>query len=447
MRTETAQYSIHRRGGFFYVQFKNPETREWSTPKSTGTSDRNTALLIIAEWMRDGVPVEKTDTRRNLADIFTSESAIEAARKAPLTPEEAARIVGILRDRGLVQVSAVQVGPGSIDFTSFLADFWDYDTSTYVKDRLSHGQSIGRRHCNDMASRVSVHWKPVFQGRSLASITKKDIRDFSVMIAGKGLATATVNKILITGTCALTWAKENDLILSDPGEGLRKFSGAGRPRGILEMDEVAELFKREYWTDDRTYTANIAAAFTGMRAGELLGLRVQDLKTDRIVVTNAWGGVDHLKDTKNHGIRQIPLPPALRRALLDLAATNPHGPAGYIFYGALPDKPMDEKPFLDDFKAAFIAMRVKGNDDPQACEKAEAELKTRNLLFHSWRHFYSSRMADSIDLRKLSNATGHKTLETLAQYASHAKKDDFAEIGKAVAALFAPVVVSTQAAG
>ena len=42
------QFSLHRRGGIWYVQFYNPQTHRYLTARSTGESNRNAALLTVA---------------------------------------------------------------------------------------------------------------------------------------------------------------------------------------------------------------------------------------------------------------------------------------------------------------------------------------------------------------------------------------------------------------
>jgi hypothetical protein len=100
MRPDTAPYSFHRREGIFYVQFRDQASRKWTTPNSTGTKDKNTALLTIPEWMRDAIPQYKTDMLRiSFPDLFQYDAIIEAIRKAQMAPEEAREIVGILKER------------------------------------------------------------------------------------------------------------------------------------------------------------------------------------------------------------------------------------------------------------------------------------------------------------------------------------------------------------
>ncbi len=444
MRPDTAPYSLHRRDGIFYVQFRNQESRKWTNPKSTGTKDKATAFLLVSEWMRDGIPQSATETRRRtLADCFSAESTIEAARRSPLTPEEAARIVDILRERGLVQVASVRKGPGDVDFIDFLAKFWDFDRSEYVADKLAHGQKIGKRRCYDMTCRLNLNWKPSFAGKTLAEITKADLKAFSAEIARKGLAPASINRILDVASIALSWAHENELIAADPAEGLRRFSGARAKRGVLEPEEVAALFA-DPWEDERSHVGNLIAATTGLRAGEVLALRAEDVGTDRLFVRHAWAPKDGLKGTKTGEEREVPLLAEVRAALLALASRNPWGPKGFIFYSAKPDRPMDIQRLLNPLIEQFIRMKAGTESAPEGTAEARAaalaEWRSRNLTFHGWRHFYSARMADLIDARKIMLATGHKTQSVFDAYASHALAGDFDEVGQASRLAFGKVI-------
>jgi len=58
------RYSLFRRGTNWYVQFYNPHTRKYLSARSTGESNRNAALLVVSQWMREGVPDPARGARR-----------------------------------------------------------------------------------------------------------------------------------------------------------------------------------------------------------------------------------------------------------------------------------------------------------------------------------------------------------------------------------------------
>ncbi len=109
---------------------------------------------------------------------------------------------------------------------------------------------------------------------------------------------------------------------------------------------------------------------------------------------------------------------------------------------------MDIKRLLDPLSEAFIRMKASTEDAPEGTEKdrekAATEWKTRGLCFHSWRHFYSARMADLIDARKIMLATGHKTESVFEAYAAHARAGDFDQVGQAAREAFGNVLSFTK---
>lgn len=60
--------------------------------------------------------------------------------------------------------------------------------------------------------------------------------------------------------------------------------------------------------------------------------------------------------------------------------------------------------------------------------EARAYWKERNVVFHSWRHFYASRMADRLEARKVMLVTGHKTRAVFDGYADHSLDSDLNEV-------------------
>ena len=77
------------------------------------------------------------------------------------------------------------------------------------------------------------------------------------------------------------------------------------------------------------------AMVTGMRAGEIQGLRVQDLGQGCLYVRHSWNCRDGLKTTKTRESRTVEVPfPFLVEELAELAKNNPHGVGmdSYVFW-------------------------------------------------------------------------------------------------------------------
>ena len=130
-----------------------------------------------------------------------------------------------MKDRELTDISAIKPNRGSISFLEFLEEFWDYEASPYVREKLAHGHSIGKRHCYESMTRLNRYWQPVFENKKLNSITRQDIKKFSLSLADIGLAPSSINKIMNVGTTCLSWAFKEGYIPTDPTVGLINFSG------------------------------------------------------------------------------------------------------------------------------------------------------------------------------------------------------------------------------
>ena len=359
------------------------------------------------------------------------EGILKAIKKTDLNSEDAARIVNALRERGLIDTAAVQAaamrtGEDSVLLTEFLETFWDYHASPYVREKLAHRHSIGKRHCYESMNRVRRYWFPAFPGKKIKDLTKADLKAFSLSLAEKGLAPGSINKIVTCGSTALGWAAKEGIIPLDPAEGLMKFTAPPRKRGVLTPEEAAAVFAVR-WKDKRAYTGNLLAITTGMRSGEILALKKSDVSERTLYVRRSWSALDGLKSTKNGEERKVPLLPEVREKLLELLRENPHHAADpFVFYGLLENRPMDNKMLLDGLKAA--------------CGTAGIDARARGIVFHSHRHYFAARMADKMTADQITRVTGHKSLAVFERYADHVIEENIEEVGRVGAEVFGNIL-------
>jgi integrase len=429
------RYYLHtRHNGMFYAELVDPQTGAKLTARSTGTKDRDEALLVIAKWLEAGIPTGKARKPRSLETAAGLETMLKTIRRAELNSDDALRIVQALRDRGLIDIAAVKSGKGSVLFTEFLEGFWDFNSSPYVREKKAHGHAIGRHHCYDMMTCIHAFYGNYFQGRTLNSITRQDLKAFSLFLTEKRerpegykgrfsekLSLSYVNKIMIAGTTALSWAFREGHIPADPTDGLMRFSGTPEKRGTLTPMEAQVLFAAR-WKDKRAYTASLLACTTGMRSGEVLALRQEDIGSRILNVRHSWSAYDGLKAPKNGEARKVPLLPEVRAKLLEIARDNPYGPQGFIFYGSTADKPMDGSILLDGLYDALAGIGI--------------DAAARGIVFHSWRHYYAARMADRMTADQVSRVTGHKSRAVFDAYSDHITEENLEEVGRVGAEVF-----------
>jgi len=416
-------YLTKRDNGTFYARLINPETKKMLTSRSTGQTDRDLAVLEVSNWLKNGLPATRIKQAQSLQQVFTVETLLHQVKTIDMSPQDAHRIMEALKGRGLLE--QVRKTENRV-FVDWLAEFYDYDKSAYVKEKLAHNQTIGKRHCNDSKGRVTKYYPAFFGSKKLSEITRQDFKEFGLHLTTKNIGLETVKKIIICGKVALSWAAKEGLITANPTDKLMQYTGEPVKRGILTHEEANKVLATT-WKEERACVGNLVSATCGLRSGEVLALRIEDIEEDRLQVRHSYSTMDGLKSTKNGDQRQVPLLPYVKKALLDVYKSNPWQD-GYIFYSAKQNQPMDHHFLIDGLYESLEKIGI-----------TEEERKSRNIVFHSWRHYYSATMSDLVDQRSLGLATGHKTPAMLEHYANHANEKHFQSVMEATKQAFSEV--------
>jgi integrase len=269
-------------------------------------------------------------------------------------------------------------------------------------------------HCLKQGQAIVRYWEPFFVGRYLGDITASDIDAFINHMGDMPVSAARKNVVIKAGTKPLRWAFSKGKIEKDPTRGHIMFAGEQRKRDILSPTAAAAAF-RAVWKDDRAKLANMLAAVTGMRSGEILALRFQDLGHDCLYVRGSWNRADKIKLPKNNETRTVEIPfPDLMNGLIELAKQNPWGvsPDSFVFWAETKkDIPMRGGMFVEGLRDALIQIGFS---------KDEAA----KYMFHGWRHFFTSYLFRKLDKKLLKSQTGHRTDVMLSHYADHRTDGD-----------------------
>ncbi|MBN2251224.1 MAG: tyrosine-type recombinase/integrase, partial [Candidatus Altiarchaeota archaeon] len=410
-------------------QFSNEKTHERCTALSTKQRNYTDAMKVACNWLQNGLP--SREGRRPVEHVSTVQAFMSLLEGGKLGASELDRIAVALTAQGLAVgrarvAEAAPVEQKKTRLVSFLENFWTYETSPYIQDKLIHKQRIGKRHCYDSKKRIS-YWKDFFRDDAfLEDVSTVDLKAFERSLAEKGLSSGTLNHILIAGKTAFKWAVANKLLDEDPCLGLTRYGKETKERDILSEAEAKKLFEVR-WSDERARVASLVAMTCGLRMGEVLALRMCDVAETRLYVRHSWSVLDGLKSPKNGKVREVPLLPSVKAALAKLATENPFGwdKERFIFYGSLPDKPVVENVLVEGFKDALARSGV-----------SEQVRKERNIVFHSWRHYYAKVVADRVDQRQAQLALGHMTAAMTAYYADHKTEADLVAIERAVGDAF-----------
>jgi integrase len=348
--------------------------------------------------------------------------------------DEAETLMAELKRLGWVKTFVRKDTPQAEDFITFLTNFWEWDTSPYIKEKLRKSHGIHKLHCMKQKQSITLYWEPFFRGRFLGDITATDIDAFITDMADKDISASRKNVVIKAGTKPLRWAFSKGKIETDPTRGHILFSGEERKRDILTPTAAASAF-RVTWKDNRAKLANMLASVTGMRSGEILALRFQDIGSDCIYVRGSWNRADKIKLPKNNETRTVELPfPDLIRGLVEQAKQNPWGvsPDSFVFWTEnKKDAPMRDHIFVEGLRKALLDIGF-------------SEKEAGKYMFHGWRHFFTSYMIRKLNKKLLKGETGHKTDIMLARYSDHETVGDKETIQVTKKEIFAGLLPETE---
>jgi integrase len=178
---------------------------------------------------------------------------------------------------------------------------------------------------------------------------------------------------------------------------------------VFSPEEVWALIRAAGSEQDATLF--LAAAFTGLRMGELLALRWRDVDfAGSAVRVRASYYAGHLTTPKSGRVRAVPLAPDVSKALAQLSRRRDWvGDDDLVFAG-------DAGSYLD---GSALRRRYKAS-------LAVAGL--RSLRFHDLRHTFGTRMIAKADIRRVQEWMGHADIQTTMRYLHFAPRDEDARL-------------------
>ena len=321
-----------------------------------------------------------------------------------------------------------------ITFAEYSVGFWERG-SEYIKYQESRGE-ISDAYINNCRTGVVLQINTCFGDMPLDKITHKDVNTWllgfknkKVVIHGReevrSYQNTYVNGLFSILNVMLTEAVRRDLIPNNPCDKVKRLKNDRRKMAILTVAEVQKLFPKDYkriWGDKFIpYVANRLGSLTGMRIGEVMGLRGEYVFDNYIHVCgqyNVYGYKDHTKTREN---RNIPLLPEMIDLLKRLMKKNGKGFVFSLDGGATP---VSDTHIRREFHNALDMIGI--NDD---------EIGKRRLTFHSWRHFVNTDLLrQGLTIKQVQSVTGHKS-EGMTDRYNHPDATQIDVVTKAQAAI------------
>ena len=293
-----------------------------------------------------------------------------------------------------------------VTFESFAENFFT-EESDYVRHQRLRGREISTAHLRNEQAKLTNYAIPFFGGKMLKNIETEDMERFRDMLIERGLSASTVRQTQIAVRQVFEWATRRRVMQRVPL--IETVVGKAKERGVLSPEEVKALFQLPDWP--RKHLAiNMLAYSTGMRLGEILALRRSSVHQAEgyVDVEVSWDRVTKsVKSTKTRKARFVPVPTSVQSLLLETMDASPYRePEDLIFAGRKRSQPLDRKMVE---RVLFKMLERLGIDEDKRA--------TRNISFHSSRHFYNSLLINrGIPDLKVKALTGHSTDAMTAHY-------------------------------
>jgi integrase len=301
---------------------------------------------------------------------------------------------------------------------------------------------------NSYLSVFEKHIRPEFEHMNMQAVSAAEINAFKAKLQKKGLAKKTVRNILNLVNLFFVHAVKDGYVRHSPMEGVDKPEISRKRKGrALRAEEIQALLANCETTDTRLIV--LTAILTGMRRGELFGLRWEDIDWQHNVIhvrqALYWRYGKHIRPAEGElfafidpksdsSIREIDLSPTLKveltarrdqKSMITVSASGEMSvkePTGLVFC-TTEGRPLDPDAFQKkQFTNAVIAAQIG------------------SLRFHDLRHTFGSlKLEQGENIYYVQRQMGHSSIQVTIDIYGHlletrkpdaAKKTDALIFGK-----------------
>lgn len=231
-------------------------------------------------------------------------------------------------------------------------------------------------------------------GKGPLDIDKRDLQNMlgrSHPRTGERLAQGTMQSERSYFQTFFGWLAQEGYRADNPAKDLRKIKMSRRRPRPFRVEQIDAMLDSGAYT--RTRDIITIAALTGLRIGEIVKLRGEDIdRAGRVISTVRKGNLEH----------QVGIPEALAELLERYPST------GWWF-----PSPYPNRQFPDG--GGHILMRSASDAVSKAIRRAG--ITDRNLTGHSLRHYLATTMLrNGVSIRVVQETLGHASLATTQLY-------------------------------
>ncbi|GHV65133.1 hypothetical protein AGMMS49587_18870 [Spirochaetia bacterium] len=332
-------------------------------------------------------------------------------------------------------------------FGEYSAGWWVRGECGYLKKKLGR-KELGPDYEKQSRRMLDMFLVPYFGKMRVDKISTEDIDQWLVNFndrehkkPGKKIKAAGENGAAVDGVSGgiapdkykesyinvvfgilklmLKEAVKRRLIPFNPADNVEKLQAERKQVEILTLHEAQEMFIPKHKEpepklleefDKKGFNmaigklANMVAMVSGMRIGEVLGLKGEFVFADYIRVEGQYGS-HGFGPTKTRKKRNIPLAPGVMAGLQKVVELNGEG---YVFSTDGGAKPITRYYFNKALTKGLAEIGIN-----------ETEKKARNITPHAWRHFLNSVLrALGVPDAVVQSITGHSS-QSMTEYYTH----------------------------
>jgi len=308
----------------------------------------------------------------------------------------------------------------SVPLLEYALGFWRPDSEYAREKALLEKSPVSAHYLLTNRRMVELKMKPFpgFADLTLGGLTKPVIRQWKLWMAEQGYSGRTINGAMLALRVPVKRAFFDDLIPSDPFNGVPRAAHKERQRGVLTPAEIRKLVETPA-VDPRSRLAVFLSLYCSMRMGEVRGLQWGDISDGIIHICHNWQEREKLKPCKWGSEGYVPMPRVVADLVNQVHAVAPlTGPEDFV---------MSIKPYHPICRE-FLSQSLR--NELALIGIDEEQRKARNIVYHSLRHSFvtACRIAGLSDFETMT-LSRHKDVRMLERY-SHKEGLDIKQIGK-----------------
>ena len=285
-------------------------------------------------------------------------------------------------------------------FGDYAAGFWNWDTCPIIQERIRRGGHYSRENAEINAKMTAKHITPYFKDQLIEAITTKQISDWILRLPEEHhLARKSCNNVLTVFRQMLDAAVADGLIDRNPAKAVKPLiKDYTQPRGCYSSEQIKAIFSGD-WEPLHVRIMCRISAMTGMRLGEVQALIRRQVKDGYLEVDASWAKKEGRKTTKSGYRRVVPLDPETMNLIREILP--PHD---------------DDLLFTQNGREPISGNTVR-RYLTQRMDELGIDWKAEALVFHSFRHFFNTRLvAAGVDGEITRAVIGHESQDMTEHY-------------------------------